>query len=151
MQARLLPSLLVWLGKISLLQGFFHMSWAAGKLRGMCTFYCSSLSQLLPYFGRKVFYFQGVCRGVQCWISSDQISRAVARGLHWCVERTGLAPRVGMKPLWHAALTMPGFPQVSLLAPCYLTRGSATPQAQGVLFALAQKRSRYHADNSKHR
>lgn len=116
---------------------------------GACAlFYCSSQSQLLPHSGRKVFSFYCVCRGVHCWISSDQISRAVALGLHWCVGRTGLAPKVGMKPLWHAAWTMSGFPQVSLLAPYFLTRGSFTSQAQGVLFALGQNGARYHANNS---
>lgn len=128
--------------------GLSHMSWAAGRLWGMCTLYCFSQSQLPPHPGSKVFSFQGVCRGVHYWISSDQISRAVTRGLHWCIGRTGLAPKVGMKPLWHAAFTMAGFPQVSLLAPCFLTRRSFTSQAQGALFASDQKCARYHANNS---
>lgn len=148
MQARPLPSLPVWLGKLSLLQGFPYMSWAADELWGMCTLYFSTLFQLLPHSGREVFSFQGVCRGVYCWISSDQITKAVARGLHWCVEGTGVAPKVGMKPLCHAALTMPGFPWVSLLPPCFLIRGSFTSQALGVLFALDQKCARYPANNS---
>lgn len=47
--------------------------------------------------------------------------------MHWCLG-TDLTHKVDTKPLWLAALTMSDFPQVSLLATCFLTGGSFMAQ-----------------------